>query len=115
MKVQNILPGWTGTHEFVLTNHSDHAIVYDVNLINVINDFTSDNFVYSLVKDGRTIVSERPAVRTDTTIAHELVIAPGESATFSLNYRFIEIGSEQNYDQGRTYSGTVEILAYAIG
>ena len=113
LTVQNIIPGWTGSHEFILTNHSTRTIVYDVNLINIINDFTSDNFVYSLVKDGQTIVNETPALKADGTIADDLIIGPGETARFSINYRFIEIGQPQDYDQGRNYRGTVQIIAYS--
>ena len=111
LNVSNIRPGWTGSHEFVLTNHSDRTIVYNINLINVENTFTSDNFVYSLVKDGRTIVDPTTAVKEDATIAGELIIGPGESKRFSINYEFVEIGAPQDYDQGRHYSGTVEIMA----
>ena len=78
-------------------------------MIKVVNTFTSNNFVYSLVKDGQTLVNQIPALKSDSTIANNLVIAPGETATFQINYKFVEIGEPQDYDQGRNYSSTVEI------
>ena len=76
--------------------------------------FTSKSFSYKdsfsvLVKDGKTLVSSTPAVRNNTTIANNIVIAPGQTATFQINYEFVEIGEPQDYDQGRNYSSTVEI------
>ena len=49
------------------------------------------------------------AVKQDSTIASNIVIAPGETAMFSLDYEFIEIGSPQDYDRGQNYSATIEI------
>ena len=109
MTANNIYPDWKGTHEFTIRNTSNRTVVYNVKLINVTNTFTSNNLVYSLVKDGQTLVSSTPTVKSDATIANNIVIAPGETATFQINYEFLEIGSAQDYDQGKTYKSTVEI------
>ena len=65
MSAQNILPGWTGSHEFKVTNNSNRTVVYNINLINVKNTYTSNNFVYSLVKDGKTLVRQTPALKSN--------------------------------------------------
>ena len=109
VKAYNIIPGWTGTHEFTVKNNSNKTVVYNVNLTNITNTFTSNNFVYSLVKDGEVLVNETPAVKKNSTIANNIVIAPGQTATFQINYKFKEIGEPQNYDQGQNYSATVAI------
>ena len=109
MSAQNILPGWTGSHEFKVTNNSNRTVVYNINLINVKNTFTSNNFVYSLVKDGKTLVSQTPALKSNGTVASNIVIAPGETASFSMNYEFKNLKEPQDYDQGQNYSGTIEI------
>ena len=120
LKVDNVYPMEEGeylTHEFVLTNNSNKTITYDVNLLDVTNTFTSNNFVYSLTLNGKTIVNETPALKQNGTIAHELVINPGETASFSINYRLVETceGKDpntcpnQDYDKGKSYRGTVEI------
>ena len=109
MTAHNITPGWTGIHEFTIKNNSNRTVVYNVNMIKVVNTFTSNNFVYSLVKDGQTLVNQVPALKSDSTIANNLVIAPGETATFQINYKFVEIGEPQDYDRGQNYSATIEI------
>ena len=110
LNAQNIYPSDDElVHGFTITNNSNRTVVYNVNLINVTNTFTSNNFVYRIVKDNQTLVNETVAPKTDTNLLSDLVIYPGETATFSINYKLIDIGSEQNYDQGKNYSGTVEI------
>ena len=109
MYATNIWPGWTGIHEFTIKNNSDKAVVYNINLINVTNTFTSDNFVYTLVKDGKTLITKTPALKSDGKVIENLVIAPGETAVFQMNYEFVEIGKPQDYDQGKNYKGTIEI------
>ena len=109
MNAKNIIPGWTGSHEFTIKNNSNKTVVYNINLIKVTNTFTSNNFVYSLVKDGQTLVNETTALKKDGSIAKNIVIAPGETASFQINYEFKYLEENQDYDKGQNYSGTVEI------
>ena len=61
------------------------------------------------MKDGQTLVNETPALKSNGTIANNIVIAPGQTARFSINYEFINLNEPQDYDQGQNYSSTVQI------
>lgn len=114
INVKNIIPGWHDTQKFDITNKSNRTIVYNINLIDVVNTFKSDDFKYSLVKDGRTLIKETPAVKSNNTIYQKLVIAPGETAKFELNYRFVDTGTNQNRDINVQYKSKVEIAIVTV-
>lgn len=112
--VKNIIPGWTGSQTFELTNKSDKTIVYNVNLLNVVNTFKSNDFRYTLIKDNKVIVGQTPALRSDGPIYQKLVIAPGETAKFELKFEFINHNYSQNEDLDVQYSSKVEIQIVSV-
>jgi len=114
INVEDIIPGWNGTQTFTLKNKSKKTIVYNVNLLDVVNTFKSDNLKYSLIKDDKVIVEQTPALRSDGAIYEKLIIAPGETANFELNFEFLETNQVQNEDYDVKYSSKVEIKIVSV-
>lgn len=114
IEAKDIFPGWKGTQEFVIKNDTNKTLVYKINLLVDKNDFTSSNFKYSLIKNGIKIVPQTTAPKSNATIFKDLIIAPGDSAKFEVNYEFVDTGSEQNIDQGRNYSARTEVVVTAV-
>ena len=112
--VKDIIPGWSGSQIFKLTNKSNKSIVYNINLIDVINTFKSDNFKYTLIKDGKVIVEQTASLREKGSIYENLVIASGETADFELKFEFIETNQVQNEDINVRYSSKVEIQIVSV-
>ena len=112
--VKGIVPGWNGSQLFTLTNKSDKSIVYNVNLIDVVNTFKSENFKYTLIKDGKVIVNQTSSLRQNGAIYEKLIIAPGETADFELKFDFIETNQVQNEDINVRYSSKLEIQIVSV-
>ena len=51
LKAENIIPGWEGSHEFVLTNNSDYAMVYEIKLV------SPDSTEELAIQEGKDIVT----------------------------------------------------------
>lgn len=114
LNVENIIPGWYGSQTFTVTNKSDATIVYDIHLIDVENTFKNNDFKYELVKDSNVLVEKTDALTSDGAIYSKLVLAPGESADFAINYEFVERGQDQNENINVKYHSKVEIRIVSV-
>lgn len=107
-------PGYIGTiptKRFRVTNKTTNVYIkYNLRWKVDINDFVTDNFKYKIVGTNRGIsLDYRTAPKETSQIATEIMIGPGETQEYSIDFKLQGTGSKQNEDQGRTFKGTVEI------
>jgi len=106
----NILPGFEGTQSFSVKNNSSKTVAYTINLKDVANSFVSNDLQYSIVKDGtKTIKGWTSVPRSSGPISSKIIIGPGETAYFDINYRFVETHQNQDADMGKSFVAGVEI------
>lgn len=113
---RNIIPGWEGSQTFTVTNKSIYTLVYNVNLLDITNTFELEDFRYTLIKDGKTLFENQlaPSTNSKKTIAEKLVIGPGESADFTMYFKFVNQDYPQDEDQGKEYKSKVEIELVSV-
>lgn len=117
-----IRPGWTSNpaKTFTIENTGDVAMTYHIGWVNVVNTFgdTIDNVVgkpeeltYTMTCDNGVGAVTNVQVPTTTTadIKRDITIAAGATHRCSLTVSFADTSSDQNYNQGRTFSGTINI------
>lgn len=103
--VQNI-----PTKKFKVTNKSNLFIKYNLRWVVTLNDYESDNFKYKISSTNKGANFDfRTAPKVTSPIMTEIVIGPGEVQEYSVDFKLQGIGGKQNYDQGKTFSGYIEI------
>ena len=66
------------------------------------------------MKDGNVLVEQTDAVKSDKVIYEKLILAPGESALYQINYEFIYRNYPQDSDYDVQYKSKVEIQIVSV-
>lgn len=136
IEITDAYPGWTDTKTFTVTNSADtkagSSVVYQIYLCTNTdaynsNDGTKDlaaaatadskhEFVYSLSGNGTGVgspVSNADMPSTDgcgQAIATGTLTGPSAQHTWTFKALLKETGSAQNYLQGKSYHGTIQVV-----
>ena len=98
------------TKKFRVTNKSSLYIMYNLRWVVTLNDYESENFKYKISSTGNGANFDfRTAPKTTSPVATEIIIPPYSSQEYEVDFKLQGIGGRQNYDQGKTFSGYIEI------
>ena len=98
------------TKEFTVKNKSPFYVIYNVYLEDVLNEFTSGNFKYKVeCKTGCFSFDYKTAPNKDGIIIKEVIIAPGQTHTYKMDFKLQGINEPQNYDQGKIFKAKIQI------
>ena len=98
------------TKKFKVTNKSSLYIKYNLRWVITYNDYESENFKYKIAStNGGINFDYKTAPKLTSPLATEILIAPGVTQEYSVDFKLQGVGGEQNYDQGKTFSGYIEI------
>ena len=120
IKVENIRPGKTITKEVTVKNTGTLDTNYNIVWQSLINEITNDELVLSAtcqrlnasgVAEG-TCNSIPQAPISDTTIAKKIAIESGITHKYTFTILFKETNANQNYNQGKKFSGVLGIEEY---
>ncbi len=110
--MENALPGDKKVITFTVRNKGTVTTQYNVDLINVTNEFLKDELVYSIKRNKEEAKGETPLPGSDTTLLEGVSIEKDETDTYELTIEFKETYSEQNYNQGKEFNGLIQINGY---
>lgn len=98
------------TKVFTVKNKSPFYVIYNVYLIDVLNEFTSGNFKYKVdCKLNCKSFNYMTAPSKDGIIIKDVIIAPGQTHTYNMDFKLQGIGEPQNYDQGKIFKAKIQI------
>ena len=112
----DIEPGWTQTKTIKIKNNGTLSIYFKIIWEDLINEITNNELVMSA-----TCVSKLNGVETGTCegitttaisseiFKNQIFIDVGYEYTYTIKFDFIETSSAQNYNQAKTFSGTIKI------
>ncbi len=93
---------------FTIENTSSYPIIYRLVWKIYSNDFETGNLKFRLTGTNGGITTDYATVpKTDEVIATYITIPPKVTQTYTLSFRFEGTYTEQNIDQGRTFSAIV--------
>ncbi len=110
--MENALPGDKKVITFTVRNKGTVTTQYNVDLTNVTNEFLKDELVYSIKRNGKDEKGETPIPGSDTTLLEGVSIEKDQTDTYELTIEFKETYSEQNYNQGKTFNGLIQINSF---
>ena len=111
---QPLLPGdklpVIPTKKFKVTNKSQLFIKYNLRWVIKLNDYESDNFKFKVASTNNGANFDFvTAPKVTSPLATEIIIAPGVTQEYEIDFKLQGTGGKQNYDQGKTFSGYIEI------
>ena len=108
----NIMPGWSATKTFTVTNNGEADTYYKLNISNITNEFVEGGLTFSLASaDGGTSVPEQVVGTTARTLTNSIAIAQGKTHTYTVTARYINLDKDQAPDLGKSFSYTIGIEA----
>ncbi len=116
---ENIEPNWSDDLTFTVANEGDRQLSYYIKWNDVTNTFDADypgELTYTVACQagltcGKTLTSTE-APTADGYIdyaAGAINIAAGVTHSYVIHMAFAETGSEQNYNQGKSFTGAINI------
>ena len=98
------------TKRFRVTNRSGLFVQYNLRWVVNINDYETDNFKYKITSNnGGVYFGYRTAPKTTSPIATKITIRPYSTQEYAVDFNLQGTGGRQNEDQGKTFSGHIEI------
>ena len=110
--IEDILPDDMDqpTKEFTVTNKSPFYVIYNIYMEDVKNEFTSGNFKYKLsCQTNCPYFAYTTAPSKDGIIVKDVIIAPGQTHTYKMDFKLQGINQPQNYDQGKIFKAKIQI------
>lgn len=108
----NIMPGWSATKTFTVTNNGEADTYYKLNISNITNEFVDGGLTFSIASaDGGTSVAEQAVGTTTRTISPSITIAEGATHTYTITAKYINLNTDQTPDLGKSFSYTIGIEA----
>lgn len=98
------------TKKFKVTNKSSLVIKYNLRWVVKLNDYESDNFKFKIAGTNNGVTFDwRTAPKLTSPLATEIIIMPYTTQEYEVDFKLQGVGGKQNYDQGKTFSGYIEI------
>lgn len=95
---------------FTIENTSSLPIYYDIELINVVNNFSNkDDLVYTLISDNAAYRTESIIPSEDENIASNILIKSHEKHEYTMEITFLKTENDQNDNMGKTFSSKINI------
>ena len=111
----NIMPGWSATKTFTVTNNGEADTYYKLNISNITNEFVEGGLTFSIASaDGGTSVAEQAVGTTTRTISPSITIAEGATHTYTITAKYVNLDKDQTPDLGKSFSYTIGIEASTI-
>ena len=109
--VSKIVPGWTGTKKFKLSNTTNTAQTISMKWINVQNTFTTTNNLYYSVNRGKTnVIKNARTPYKETDIMTNIVIPAKTTYEWTFNFKFKDTGKNQDVDMGKLFDAKIKII-----
>ena len=128
------IPGDSKSTTFTIKNSSTTDIEYNIMWKDVTSTFNiadedyagtapstqADELVYTLVCTGGTAINKAETTMplndadANAKIASDVTVAAGQTADCTLTVTFKNLETEQNYNQGRTFSGVIDVTTNNI-
>jgi hypothetical protein len=123
----NVIPGWTGTKTITVKNNAPTAITYGVSWASVTNTYVDSTastttgthplvseFYYNYKKNSGTVSANTALPTAAGAIISGQSLASGATDTYVFNFAFVNLGTNQNANQTKSFSGTFQIAVSNI-
>ena len=108
----NIMPGWSATKTFTVTNNGEADTYYKLNISNITNEFVEGGLTFSIAStDGGANIDETSVGTEVRTISSSISIAEGATHTYTITAKYINLDKDQTPDLGKAFSYTIGIEA----
>ena len=108
----NIMPGWSATKTFTVTNNGEGTAYYKLNISNITNEFVPGGLTFSITSnDGGATIAEMPVGTENRTISDTITIEASKTHTYTITAKYINLDVDQIPDLGKPFSYTIGIEA----
>ena len=108
----NIMPGWSATKTFTVTNNGEADTYYKLNISNITNEFVEGGLTFSIAStDGGANIIEKAVGTRERVISQAISIGIGVTHTYTITAKYINLDKDQTPDLGKAFSYTIGIEA----
>ena len=108
----NIMPGWSATKTFTVTNNGEADTYYKLKISNITNAFVEGGLTFSISStDGGANIDEKTVGTETRTISPSIPIKQGATHTYTVTAKYINLNTDQTPDLGKAFSYTIGIEA----
>ena len=108
----NIMPGWSATKTFTVTNNGEGTAYYKLNISNITNEFVTGGLTFSITSnDGGATIAEMPVGTENRTISDTITIEVSKTHSYTITAKYINLDVDQIPDLGKSFSYTIGIEA----
>ena len=112
INIADIYPGWSTTKTFSVKNTGTATVYYDIKMYNVYSTFVRDDLVYTLTSTNSGGTKSKTLMpNNDGLIKARIAINPNVTQTYTMTITFKELADAQDYNQGSTYNGVIQIIS----
>ena len=122
MEGRDIYPGWSKTKTITVENTGTVKVYYNIIWREIINTITNGELTMSMTCSSNvqgntcyglsdTIIPTFTSEISNIPIKDDIGIDPGERHTYTVTVTFPELSTNQNYNQGKMFRGTLNIAA----
>lgn len=95
---------------FTIENKSSYTVRYALRWNIFMNDYDSDNFKFKVAStNGGGTLDWTTAPKESGVMITEVLIPPKVTQKYFVSFKLQGVNGEQNYDQGKTFSGSISI------
>lgn len=107
----DVAPGWQDTLRFSVENKSDKTMIFDIDWVNVKNEFSVANTItYSIWKDGILLNNNLPVPKTNGKLLQGILIPANTTYVYEIEYKFNDLPDvDQTMDLGKTFKAQLEV------
>lgn len=111
-----IIPGWSDSTTFTVTNTGDLATYYNLIWENLTNEFTRKQdltmSITSTNNGGTLSTTSVPASGSNISIIDDILIQPDTTHTYTITFNYLRSETEdQTADSNKAFSGVIDITA----
>lgn len=115
INADNLEPGWETTKTLSVENDGTVGVFYSIVWDKFENTITNGELLIKgtcINKDGSECsnITEIPVEDTVAGLKESIYIEPGEIQTYKITFSFVEKNVNQNYNQGKSFSGRITIV-----
>lgn len=107
----NIIPGWSASKTFTVSNTGDETAYYKLKISNINNPLVNGGLSYSVSStNGGVTIDKTLLPSVESVVGDKVSIGVGVTHNYTITTYYDNLSNDQKDDKGQTFSYTVSVV-----